>query len=164
MLGEDALDRVAAELVPEVAERAPDPRIAPTGVLTGEPDDQALQRDACARSAATALGRAVVLLRDQLAVPAQDRVGCDQASKLFQDAAAQESTGHREPAALCIREAQASIADLLAQHTVLLLEVRDDVALAPVQPAREHDQQERRDPTCRLILPYGGAVSAASTR
>jgi hypothetical protein len=66
-------------------------------------------------------------------------------------------------AALCIREAQASIADLLAQHTVLLLEVRDDVALAPVQPAREHDQQElqRRDPTCRPILPYGGAVSAA---
>jgi len=42
---------------------------------------------------------------------------------------------------------QASVAELLAQHAVLLLQVLEDVDLAPIHPAREHEQQklERRD-------------------
>src|SRR4051812_19498661 len=159
------VDRVAAELVTEVAERAADPRVAPTGVLGGEPEDQPLRRGGCATTAAFALGGAVVLLRDKLAVPAQDRVGRDKTGELFQDAAAENSTLRREPAALGVREAHASIAELLAQHAVLLPEVREDLDLAPVHPAREHDQQElqRRDRHNRPMLPHAGAGSAAST-
>jgi hypothetical protein len=39
------------------------------------------------------------------------------------------------------------VAELLAQDTGLLLEILDDVSLAAVHPAREHEQQEleRRD-------------------
>jgi hypothetical protein len=160
MLGQDALDRVAAELVTEVAERPADPRVTPSRILGGEPDDEALQRGGGARSAAGALGRAVVLLRDELAIPAQDRVGRDHAGELFQDLAAEDSTLHCEPAALRIREARTSTAELLAQHAVLLLKVREDLDLAPVHPAREHEQQElqRRGRDGRPIPPHAGAV------
>jgi hypothetical protein len=53
----------------------------------------------------------------------------------------------REPAALGVGESQAPTAELLAQDAVLLLEVLEDLALAAVYPAREHQEQEleRRD-------------------
>jgi hypothetical protein len=99
------------------------------------------------RSVALALGSAVVLLRDELAIPAQDRVGRDQPGELFQGASADGSALRSEPATLGVAEAQVSVAELLAQHAVLLLEVLEDVDLAPIHPAREHEQQklERRD-------------------
>ena len=46
--------------------------------------------------------------------------------------AAKDSPLHRESTALGVREPQASIAELLAQDTVLLLEVRDDLELEAV--------------------------------
>jgi hypothetical protein len=48
---------------------------------------------------------------------------------------------------LGVGEAQAPPAELLAQNAVLLLEELDDLELAAVHPAREHEQQEleRRD-------------------
>jgi hypothetical protein len=61
---------------------------------------------------------------------------------LVQDAAAERSALRRKPAALVIGEPQATVAELLAQDAVLLLEVLDDLALAAVHPAGEHQQQE----------------------
>jgi hypothetical protein len=95
VLCEDALDRVASELVTEVAERAADPRVTPARVLGGE------------------------LLDDELAIPAQDRIGGHQAGELFQGTSANGSALRGEPAALGIGEAQASVAELLAQRAVL---------------------------------------------
>jgi hypothetical protein len=48
----------------------------------------------------------------------------------------------------------------------LLLEIRDDVALAPVHPAREDEQQElqRRDRHVSPIIPQRRGISAASMR
>jgi hypothetical protein len=61
---------------------------------------------------------------------------------LVQDAAAERSALRRKPAALGVGEPQATVAELLAQDAVLLLEVLDDLALAAVHPAGEHQQQE----------------------
>jgi hypothetical protein len=93
------------------------------------------------------VGRCRRTCRDELAVPAQDRVGRHQAGELLQDAATKHLALLREPAALCVGEARAPAAELLAQDAVLLPEVFQDLDLAAVHPAREHEEQElqRRD-------------------
>jgi hypothetical protein len=80
-------------------------------------------------------GSAVVLLGDELAVPAQDGVGRHQSGELFQRTSADEAALRGEPPALRVGEAQAPTAELLAQDAVLLLEVRDDLGLVAVHPA-----------------------------
>jgi len=53
------------------------------------------------------------------------------------------ATGFRgESPALGVGEAQAPTAEMLTQDAVLLLEVRDDLGLVAVHPAREHHEQE----------------------
>jgi len=140
VVGEDALDRVSSELVTEVAERAAEPGVAPGRVFDCELDHQAVQRSGRAGSCASSSGRAVVLVRDEFAVPAQNRIGRHQAAELVQNAATEGFALRREPAALGVGEAQAPAAELLAQHAVLLLEKLDDLELAAVHPAREHEQ------------------------
>src|SRR4051812_24958659 len=112
MLGEDALDRVSSKLVTKVAEHAEDPGVAPGRVLGGELDDQALQRSGRAGASTSSSSSAVVLVRDELAVPAQDRVGRHEAGELLQDAATKRLALGREPAALCVGEAHAPATEL----------------------------------------------------
>jgi len=147
VLGKDALDRVSSELVTEVTECAAEPGVSPARVLGGELDDQALQRSGRAGSRASSSRGAIVLLRDQLAIPAQDRVGRHQATEPVQHAATERFALRCEAAALGVGEAQAPAAELLTQNAILFLEKRDDLKLAAVHPAREHEQQElqRRD-------------------
>jgi hypothetical protein len=66
---------------------------------------------------------------------------------LVQDAAAERSALRRKPAALVVGEPQATVAELLAQDAVLLLEVLDDLALAAVHPAGVRVRSEA--PRCR---------------
>jgi hypothetical protein len=56
-------------------------------------------------------------------------------TELLQDAATEHLALRREPAALCVGEAQAPAAELLAQDAVLLPEVFEDLDLAAVHPA-----------------------------
>jgi hypothetical protein len=81
---------------------------------------------------------AVVLLGDELAVPAQDGVGRHQAGQLLQRTSADEAALRGEPPALGIGEAQPPTSELLPQDAALFLEVRDDLGLVAVHPAREH--------------------------
>ena len=109
---------------------------SPVRVLGGELDDQALQRSGHAGPSAVPLGSDVVLLGDELAVPAQDRIGGHQAAELVQGAAAERTARRRQPAALVVCESQATVTELLAKDAVLLLEVLDDLALGRfTQPA-----------------------------
>src|SRR5690349_10800581 len=88
---QDALDGVAAELVTEVTECTAKTRVAPAWILACHANDDGLQR--CGRGAAPAasLRAAVVLARDQLAVPAQDRVRRNQTAKSVEDASAKHT-------------------------------------------------------------------------
>jgi hypothetical protein len=103
---------------------------------SGELDDQVVQRSGGCATAVLSPRTAVVLLGDQLAVPAQDRVRRHDTGELFQRASADRSALRREPPPLAVGEAQATSTELLAKDTVLLLEVLDDVDLAAfTQPA-----------------------------
>ena len=119
---------------------AAEPGVPPARVFAGELDDQALQRSGGAGSPTSSSGRTVVLVRDEFAVPAQDRVGRHQAAEPVQNAATERLALYREPAAFGVREAQAPAAELLAKNTVFLLEKLDDLELAAVHPAGEHEQ------------------------
>jgi hypothetical protein len=166
VLGKDALDGIPSDLVAEVAERAADPGVAPAWVLGGELDDQALQRSGSARTASSSLRATVVLLGNELSVPAKDRVRRHQPGELRQRTSADRSALRREPPPLDVGEAQTPATELLAKHTVLLLEVLDDLDLAAVHPAREHQEQEigAVPPTSSAILPRGARAPLASRR
>jgi hypothetical protein len=154
-LTQDALDGIATQLVADVAERAANARVAPARVLGRQLNDQALDQLHGRRATWISSGTAVVLLRDELAVPAQDRVGRDDAVDLVQHLAAEHLALPCEPTSLSIREAEAPTTELFAQHTVLFLEVREDLELATVGPPREQQQQEpeRRDRDGARVLP-----------
>ncbi len=90
----------------------------------------------------SAAPRAVVLLGHQALVPAQDGLGSDDASDLFEDLAAQDLAFDSETTTLIIAQAEASVAQLLAEDAVLLKEVLDDIPLLAVDPGGERDEEE----------------------
>ena len=91
-------------------------------------------------------GAAVVLLGDQMPVPSQDRVRCDEARILPQQLRSEELPLGRQSASLVVGEADMPTGDLLvellAENAVLLHEVRDDILLAPIHPPGERQQEE----------------------
>jgi hypothetical protein len=88
---------------------------------------------------ALSLGRAAVLLGDEIAVPAQDRVGSP-SRRAVPTCVGRRRGRSRRALALGVGEAQAPTAEMLTQDAVLLLEVRDDPGLVAVHPARERHQ------------------------
>src|SRR5438132_1488980 len=74
LLGEDALDGGAIDLVAEIAECVAQPGIAPARILAGKLDDQLLNPTRGRRPTGTAPARAVVLGGNELSIPAQDCV------------------------------------------------------------------------------------------
>ena len=138
MLVENAFDRISCHLMAKVAERTADPGVAPAWVLCGELDDQALQRSGSARTASSSLRATVVLLGNELSVPAKDRVRRHQPGELRQRTSADRSALRREPPPLDVGEAQTTATELLTKHTILLLEVLDHLDLVAGHPAGEH--------------------------
>jgi hypothetical protein len=69
VLSEHALDCVSTDFVAEVHQRAANARVAPTRILESHPDDEALDFAVDSRTPRQPLGAAVVLLRNQLAIP-----------------------------------------------------------------------------------------------
>ena len=90
----------------------------------------------------SALLAAVVLLGDQLSVPTQKRIGCDNAGKLPQGRASHDLGLLCEPSSLGVREAQPFVAHLFTEYAVLLLEVIDCILLGTIDPTRPHQQQK----------------------
>jgi hypothetical protein len=79
---------------------------------------------------------------DQLTVPAQDRVGRDQARELAQPATTDDPALGSQASPLIIGEPQPPPAELLAEDAVLLAQEVDDLELAGVDPARHPQDQE----------------------
>ena len=88
----------------------------------------------------TALGVAIVLLGDELTIPAQDRVGGDDAGDLAKGLSAQGFALGSQATTLSGGEAKTTPFELLAEYTVLLLEAGDEVLLSPVKPAGKGQQ------------------------
>src|SRR5205085_10505214 len=82
---QDRSDRAATEVVPQLSECTLDSPIAPSAVLIRQAHDQRLNLIRRPRSSGAPLLAAVVLLRDQTAVPGQQRLGRDDRAQLDQD-------------------------------------------------------------------------------
>jgi hypothetical protein len=85
--------------------------------------------------------RPVVLPGDELAAPAQYRVGRHKAPERFKAATTHRPALRGEASSLVVREPEPSPAELLSQDPVLLLEVVDRLKLAAVHPPGHYHQQ-----------------------
>ncbi len=77
VFSEHALDCVSANLVAEVHQRTANACVSPTRILESHPNDEALDLALDSRAAWPPFGTSIVLLRDQITIPAEQRVGCD---------------------------------------------------------------------------------------
>ena len=135
-------DGVPADLVAEVPKSVPDSGVAPGWAFGCPPDDQ--PRDVLARAGATRTAplHPIVLLGDELSVPAKDRVGRDDAGDLPKGLSADGLALHHEASALVVGEAKAASSELLTEDAVLLHQVVDDAVLVAVDPAGEEQKEE----------------------
>ena len=126
----------------QVTQRADQTRVAPGRIFRRHPDHKLLHVFAGGRATGSSARRAVILPGDQLAVPAQDRLGRHEAGELLQSAATDDLALGREASPLVIGESQPSPTELLPKYAVLLAEKVDDLQLAVVDPAGHPYDQE----------------------
>ena len=83
----------------------------------------------------------------QLAVPAQDGVGCDDGTDLSEQSSSKDLAFDGQTAPLIVGESDASVAVRFLQNLVLSAQVFDDRLLLAVDPAR---MVTRRCQGCRM--------------
>jgi hypothetical protein len=130
-----ALDRVSADAIPEVHELAANARVSPAGVLKGHPNDQLLDFAIDSGTSGPPPRASVVLRRDQLAIPAEQHIGCDDGGDLSKSSASKTLRFPSEPASLRVGESQTLPAEVLAENAVLLLQKLDHFLLVSAQPS-----------------------------
>ena len=123
---QDLSDRAATDVVPQIGECALDSPIAPGAVLIRQAHDQLLNLLRRPRSSGAPFLAAVVLLRDQTAVPGQQRLGRDDRAQLDQHLPSEPFRLDGQPAALVVSEAQSLVAQLFPQHPILFPKVVDE--------------------------------------
>ena len=150
---QDPLHRGPGELVPEVRERAADPRVAPPRILDGHPDHERGDVSSRHRPASTAAGATVVFPGDQFPVPAKDRVRGDDAGHLRQDPPAEFLAAHGESTALGVGQVKRPRTQLFPKDPILLPEIVDQIVLVAVHPTseREDEKLQRRGHGLRLL-------------
>ena len=146
------LHSVPGQSMAEVREPATNPRVAPSRILNRHPHDERRNLAGCARTASTAAGTAVIFLRDQLPVPAKNRVRRHDSGHLRQHPSPELLSAHSESPPLGIGESQRSRPQLLQENTILFAEIVNQVFLVAVYPTgeREHEELERRRHRHRL--------------
>src|SRR5688572_19598351 len=138
VLLQDLLDGVRGDDVTEIRERAMDAVVSPGQVLARHPDDEL--GDALHHELPIGLSaRERPLLRDELSMPAQDRLRRDDRGELAEDPPAERGTAHREPHSLVVGRTKLPATELSSEDSVLLAEVLEDALLVAVQPASEDD-------------------------
>ena len=110
-------NRRTAYVMPEVLQRTSDSRIPSGRILLRHPHDQPPDLREDARTARSAR-RARPLARDELAMPAQDRIGRDNRRNLAQHTSAQTLPAPRETAPLFVGYPQSSATKLTPQSTL----------------------------------------------
>jgi hypothetical protein len=140
----------------DVLQRAEDPRVAPRGILLGHAHHQTPDLREHARTTAAPL-RIRPLARNQLPMPTENRVGCDNHGDITKAATAQSVSVHRQPTAFHIRQSYPA-PHVPAQDAVLFDQVRHSVLLSPVKPAdqprQEHAKEERVEHGARVYTTY----------
>ncbi|MSR47715.1 MAG: hypothetical protein EXS13_11735 [Planctomycetes bacterium] len=144
MLLQDLLDGVRGDDVPEALERALDAVIAPGQVLAGHSDHEfsdPLHHELSIRLPV----RESPLLRDELLVPALERLWRDDRRELVEELAAEGDATHGEPDAIVVAESELPAAELRLEDAVLLARVFEDKLLVAVELAGEDDGEDLKD-------------------
>ena len=139
---QDVPHRQLVDAMPQVRERPRDATIAPRRILFRHADHELLDllRDTRAARLST-LPAPINLLGDQSLVPPQEGIRCSDGRHRF-EARAAEWVGQRSKSpALGIGEAELAAAEVGFEHTVFHEEIRDDLLLAPLDPAGDHGNQ-----------------------
>ena len=101
---EDSFYGIAPDFISEVLECAPQPCVAPTRVFFGHAYDELTDVLRSRWSARASVLTAIVLGCNEVAIPAQKRIGCDDGGDLGQRFSTQSLGLDGEPAALIVRE------------------------------------------------------------
>ena len=142
ILCQDALDRGSADGVPEIGEGSLDSGVAPSRIVARHSDDQFLNLTGDPRSTWTASRASVVLLGDELPVPAEQSVRGDDRRDLAEASPSEWLRLSREAAALRIREAESPSSQLLMEGSILGFQMLDDVLLLAADPSDQNEQEE----------------------
>ena len=126
----------------KVGERPADPRVASPEILLGHPHHEPGELGWRDRPASASAGTAVVLLGDQPPVPAENRVGSDDACHSSQRPLSESLASHGESAALGVGQPKRSTAELLAEDAILLSQIVDQILLVAIQPSGQGEDEE----------------------
>jgi len=116
---------VLCNLVAQIAQGALDAPIAPVPVLFGHSDHQGLDHAGSARSPWFAIATTVILQRNQLPMPSQERLGRDNRGDLRQKLPAETFGLSGQSTAVVVIKPQSSLTNLFAKNPVLLAKVID---------------------------------------
>jgi len=125
----------------QVLQRALDAGVTPRAIFGGHSQDQIAEFDRRGWPPRRTPAAGIVLLGDQPLMPIQERARGDDGGDLVEAIQADLPRLGGEPAALIIVES-GSFAQLLLQHSDLLLEVFDDVLLLAVHPTGQAHKQK----------------------
>jgi len=146
LLFQELLDGRPPYLVPQRPEDVSKPRVAPRRVVDGRRHHQGSELVCGARTPGSSPLCAVVLRSHQLAIPAQNSVGRDDASQVDETTTTDTLAPSGQPTALQIRESDRLFTQLFTKHSVLFFEVRNHPALLSLQPTRDHGDDEVQRP------------------
>ena len=122
----------------KIIECAADPRVTPAGVIAGHVQNKLFNFGGGFAAAGFTRGAAIVLFGYPLSVPSKQGVRRDDSSDLEEPLRADGLSPVCQTSTLTVSKQYALPADLLAKHSILGMQVIDDILLVPVHPTREH--------------------------
>jgi hypothetical protein len=123
-------DSAARNLMAQIGQRPLDSSVAPIPVLRGHGGDQAPDLILRPGTTGTPLLAAIIFPGDELTMPGQERLRRHDGGQLMKRPPAPCLGPDRQTTALVVVEALPLAAELLAQHTVLFLQLINDLIAA----------------------------------
>jgi hypothetical protein len=144
---EDLRDRRSGNPMVEILERALNPCVAPSWIVSRHSDHKAADFDLHAGSPRSRR-RIRPLARDQFAVPPENRVRRDDRRDVGKDSPSEALTDDGETPTFIVIQPQPPALQLRLQYTVLFPQKFNDIALLLLKPAKQRgdNQLQRRHP------------------
>ena len=142
VLGQDALDRVSPDGESEIREGTSNPRIAPPRVVARHFDDPIPNLARNPGPARTASRASVVLLRDELSVPAEQGVRGHDRRELAQPFPPERLCLSRQQPTLGVGKQNSLSFELLPERLVFGLQILDHLFLLAAYPTDEQEHEE----------------------
>src|SRR5262245_47892621 len=144
MLLQDVGNSFKRQQVTEIGKCSLNPAIAPVSILFRHARHQ--RGNLASRSWASwiAVGAPIILLRDQLSMPPQQRLGSHDGGDLSEELPADFLRSRCQSSTLVIAETHSAVVDLFAQTPISLDQVMDEMLLMLVHPTGQGYDEERK--------------------